>query len=292
MKKRGLKCLVILFFIMFLPVITAQLESGVCVEAEIADISPSSVEIGEEFTVGVHIENCGDELPEEVIFEIITLPTDISVKEPLLIKVSQIRYANSERFINYHMKTSDQAESGTYIIETRLSYSGRQKDYDIEINVIGDEAELGIASIKTDPVLPIEGDIVELTLRVENAGEGTAKSVRVYADHPFQGLKQSFIGALESEEDGPVILTFIVDKAGEHTIPVTISYNDDFGNHEIKTEINITVLEKPLDILRIIFTVVTLVLIGGGIYYFFKVKKSKDKIIHQLLKGNDSKEKK
>ncbi len=284
------KEILFLFVIVIVPTIIA-LDTGYCVTAEVSDISPTSIGIGAEFTVGVHIENCGDEMPEYVSFELLNPPTDITIKEPLIINISKLYYGSSERFITYHMKTTEDAQPGTHVIKTKLIYGGREfsitKNYEITFNVIGDKAELSIASLKTNPVLPREGETVELTLRIENTGDGTAKSVSVYADHPFQGLKQSFIGALDSDEDGPVVLTFIVDEAGEFEFPVTISYKDDFGDNKIKTMININILKKESNVGAIIFTILIIAIFGGGIYYFIKTKKSKDKIIHQLLKGEN-----
>ncbi|MBA7681998.1 hypothetical protein ES703_90344 [subsurface metagenome] len=271
----------------------SALTEGYCVTAEVSDISPSSIGIGEEFTVGVQIENCGDEMPEYVSFELLNPPIDITIKEPLIINISKLYYGNSERFIIYHMKTTDDAQPGTHLIKTRLSYGKTQysriKNYNITIEVIGDKAELSIASLKTKPVLPKKGETVELTLRIENTGDGTAKSVEVYMNHSFQGLKQSFIGALDSDEDGPAVLTFIVDKPGEFEFPVTISYKDDFGDNEIKTKVSLNVLKKKSNIGAIILAILIIAVLGGGIYYFIKTKKSKDKIIHQLLQGENVK---
>ena len=262
----------------------SALDKGYCVTAEVSDISPSSIGIGEEFTVGVQIENCGDEMPEYVSFELLNPPIDITIKEPLIINISKLYYGNSERFITYHMKTTDDAQPGTHIIKTRLSYGKTQysitKNYNITIEVIGDKAELSIASFKTNPVLPRKGETVELTLRIENTGDGTAKSVEVY-------MNQSFIGALDSDEDGPVILTFIVDKSGEFEFPVTISYKDDFGDNEIKTNVSLNVLKKKSNIGTIILVILIIAVFGGGIYYFIKTKKAKDKVIQQLLQGED-----
>lgn len=42
--------------------------------AVIEDISPSSVGIDEEFTVGIGLENCGTRVPENITFEIISIP--------------------------------------------------------------------------------------------------------------------------------------------------------------------------------------------------------------------------
>ena len=282
--------LIFLFIIAIVPIITA-LDKGYCVTAEVSDITPSSIGIGEEFTVGVQIENCGDEIPEYVSFELLNPPTDITIKEPLIINISRLYYGNSERFITYHMKTTDDAQPGTHIIKTKLSYGRTQfsiiKDYNITIDVIGDKAELSIASFKTDPVLPRKGETVELTLRIENTGDGTAKSVEVYVNHSFQGLKQSFIGALDSDEDGPAVLTFIVDKSGEFEFPVIISYKDDFGDNEIKTNVSLNVLKKKSNIGTIILIILIMAVFGGGIYHFIKTKKAKDKVIQQLLQGEN-----
>ena len=285
-----------LFVILFILPFSNALKENQCVTAEITDISPSSIGIGEEFTIGVQIENCGSIMPEFVSFELINPPADITIKDSLIINISKLYYGNSERFILYHMRTNDNAIPGTHVIKTRLSYGQTQsfttKNSNITFEVIGEKAEINIASIKSSPVLPVEGETVELTLRVENSGEGTAKSLKVFADHPFQGVKQAFIGTLESDEDGPAVFTFITETPGEFEFPVIISYYDDFGEKEFKTTINVNILKKKSNITNIIIAVIILAIIGWGIFYFFKVKKAKDRIIHQLLKGNNSKEKK
>lgn len=295
MKRKSiiLSAVIAVFVMVFLVSSVSALNEYSCVVAEISDISPSSIKIGDEFTIGIHIENCGDRIPQNVSFEILSLPPHISVKESLITEIPKIQYANSERFLIFHMKIDNEAESGVYVIKTRLSYGDRTskiiKDDEISIDVIGDEAELSIASLKTSPVLPRKGETVELIMRIENTGDGTAKSVEVYMDHPFQGLKQSFIGALDPNEDGPAILTFIVDESGEFEFPVTISYKDDFGANEIKTNVNLNVLKKESNIWLIIFVILILAVFGWGIYYFIKTKKSKEKIIHQLLQGENFK---
>ena len=291
MKKEVMLSLVSIFLFLFvLPYVLAFL----CVTAEVSDISPSSIGIGDEFTIGIHIENCGETLPQNVSFEILSLPTHISIKEPLINKIPKIQYANSERFLVFHMKVDNEAKSGTHIIKTRLSYSSGSveiiKDEEISIDVIGDEAELSIASIKTSPVLPYKGETVELTLRIENFGDGTANAVKVYADHPFQGIKESFIGTLNSDEDGPVVFTFIPKKVGDFEIPVKISYKDDFGDNEIQTKINLTILRKKTNWVLILFLIAIIVFAVWGFRNYAKLKRTKNKIIHQLLSGEPKEE--
>ena len=275
---------ILFLIILVLPVMSANM----CVQTVISDISPSSVGVDKDFTVGITLDSCGTSSAKNIIFELYDISEEITIKEPLRREIGDMGYSNTDRFITYHMRTSDVAEPGIYHFKYRLTYGEEVVITDagsFPVTVIGERAELSIASLKTNPVLPREGETVELTMRIENTGDGTAKSVSVYAEHEFQGLRQSFIGALKSEEDGPVVLTFIVDKAGEFEIPVTISYKDDFGDNEIKTNINVNVLDKELNVGGIVFAIIIVVVFGWGIYYFIRTKKSKDKIIHQLLSG-------
>ena len=122
------------------------------------------------------------------------------------------------------------------------------------------------------------GDTVELTMRVENFGDRTITSIRVYTDHPFRGLKESYIGTLDPNEDGPAVITFIADQAGEYEFPITITYSDDFGEEQIKTKVNIIVLESDTESGNTAITLLILVVIVGLIYYNYRTKKSKDSI--------------
>ncbi|MEA3229891.1 MAG: COG1361 S-layer family protein [archaeon] len=369
---------------------------GVCVTAEIQGISPSSVAIDEEFTLGINLEGCGDEIPENITFSITSIPSDIIVTEDLVTNIPKMFYATSERYVRYHMRTTPDANPGPHIIKMELVYGDNgvytTQHYEVEVRVIGEDAEprissvatdpeyiyegdsvnlrlgienygeaiaksvmvslehefkgikdatlgtldingsqtvlfkfkaseagnfeipvsieyeddfgkqkdeykikitvldkkgiLNIASVKVDPVLPYIGDTVELTMRVENFGERTINSIRVYADHPFKGLKESFIGTLDPNEDGPAVITFIADKAGEYEIPVTITYSDDFGEEQINTKVNLIVLETDEGSGTAVVVLLVLAVIGGLVYYNYRTKKSKDKIIKQLMKGN------
>ncbi len=379
------------------------LEKGECVTADIQEISPSSVGIDEEFTLGINLEGCGSKIPEDITFAIINLPKNIIVTEDLVMHINRLSYGTSERYVRYHMKTTPDAKPGIYVIQLRLSYGYNDvktiKNYDVEIRVMGEDAEprissvttdpeyiyegdtvdlrlgienygdaiaksvlvtldhefkgikhstigtlgltgnqtalfkfkaskagdyqipvfieyeddfgkqkdeyvikitvldkkgnLNIASVKVDPVLPYFGDTVELTMRIENFGDQTISSIRVYADHPFKGLKESYVGTLDPNEDGPAVITFIADKAGEYEFPITIIYSDDFGEEQIDTEVSIIVLETNGGVGIIIGILFVFVVIGGLIYYNYWIRKSKDKIIKQLMKGKkDSDEKK
>ncbi|MCX9084109.1 MAG: COG1361 S-layer family protein [Candidatus Methanoperedens sp.] len=369
-----------------------------CVIAVVQGISPSSVGIDDEFTLGINLEVCGGRIPENIKFAITGIPPDIIVTENLVTKIPELFYSTSERYIRYHMRTTPDANPGPHVIKMELTYGKDSiittKYYEVEVRVIGNDAQprissvkfspeyiyegdsvdlslgienygksiaksvavtldhdfkgikdatlgtldlngsqtalfkfkagkagnykipvfieyeddfgkqkdeseikltvldkkgsLNIASVKVNPVLPYMGDTVELTMRVENFGARTLNAVRVYADHPFKGLKESFIGTLDPNEDGPAVITFIADRSGEYEFPINIIYSDDFGEETINKKVNIIVLEKNNSASPIIITILILAVIGGLVYYNYKTIRSKDKIIKQLMKGIDN----
>lgn len=401
MNKRITQACMLIFILVLtlagLPNAEAELISEECVTAEVQGISPSSVGIDDEFTLGIDLEGCGGGIPENVTFAITSIPPDIIVTEDLVTNIPKLLYSTSERNIRYHMRTTPDANPGPHIIKMKLTYGkgvittkhyevevriigedaeprvssvktdpeyiyegdsvdiklgivnygeaiaksvvvslvhdfkgiknstigtldingsqtalfkfkaskagefkipviieyyddfGEQKDeYDIKLTVLDKKGSLNIASVKVDPVLPYMGDTVELTMRVENFGDRTINAIRVYADHPFKGLKESFIGTLDPNEDGPAVITFIADQAGEYEFPITITYTDDFGEEQIETKVNIIILETNGGAGNAVLVLLVLAVIGGLVYYNYKTTKSKDKIIKQLMKGVDN----
>jgi len=379
-----------------LPDANAEFIPEECVTAQVQGINPGSVGIDKEFTLGIDLEVCGGKIPEDVTFEITSIPPDIIVTEDLVTRIPRLFYSTSERNIRYNMRTTPDANPGPHVIKMKLTY-GKEvvtKNYEVEVRVIGEDAKprvssvktipeyiyegdtvdlrleienygetiaksvvvslvhefqgikdatigtlnlngsqtalfkfkaskagdyaipvfieyeddfgmkkdeseikltvlnkkgsLNIASVKVYPVLPYMGDTVELTMRIENFGDRTLNSIRVYADHPFKGLKESFIGTLNPNEDGPAVVTFIADKTGEFEIPITITYSDDFGEEQIKTKVNLIILETNGGAGQTVVVLLVLAVIGGLVYYNYKMKKSKDKIIKQLMKGVDN----
>lgn len=269
----------------------AQVTRGYCIDAFLTGIDPTSVGISEDFTVGILIDNCGDEIPEKVRFEITDLSPYMTVKEPMSIDIGKMGYSNSKRFLLYHMRTLDNAIPGEYEIRYKLYYGKEnfiiEKEGSFFITVTGERAELDISSVRSDPTLPEEGKTVDLILRIENFGEGIANSVKVNADHPFQGKKEAFIGTLNPDEDGPVVFTFIASESGEFSIPVSISYQDDFGEHAIDTSIKFFVMETEEDLSMYVYGAVIAVLFIAAILLLLRKNRKKDRVIKQILSRQD-----
>jgi len=381
------------FVLSFMSVSVVAVDVGLCVDAVVTQINPSLVDKGEEFVVGINIENCGDDIPTDVSFQITQMPEDFTVVEDLKTQISQLSYSSSERYISYHMRAKSDATPGVHNIKMRLDYGDGQtymnRLYDVTVSVKGDEADLelesifsdpeevyvgevnelnlmiknygvgvaknlnvkldydligvsqvslgaldfeesksagfkfklddvglveipvivsyeddfgskemktnikltvfakkqilNIASIKSMPVLPKVGDTVEMILRIENFGEKDVNSIRVSVDHPFSGVTESFIGTLESDEDGPSILTFVVDKEGDFEFPVSISYRDEFGEQSFIENIKLSVLPEEESSSSTYIIVFLLVVIALMLWFNFKVKRKKDEIIQQLM---------
>ncbi len=294
MKKEGAFAVLIIFLIIiFSEGISA---TSYCINPVVSDISPSSIGIDQEFTVGILLDNCGDQAPQNITFELKDISPEITVKEPLVRNLTEIG-SLGDRFLLYHMKTSNQIIPGDYYINYKLEYSGGDgiiypKEGSFVVTVTGNKAELSIASSKTNPVMPLQGQAVELTLRIENYGKGTANSIRVLLNHNFSGSREAFIGTLSPDEDGPAVFTFIPKKNGDYIIPVKIFYQDDFGQKEFDTSVEVYVSEADSGWLYILFGAIIILIIGTLIFYLFKIKRTKEKIIHQLLRGSHPEKKK
>lgn len=252
---------------------------NVCAEAVVTDISPSSVEIDEEFTIGISIESCGSKSPEEVHFEIIQPSPDLLIKEPLLLKIGALHYANSNRFVTYHMRTTQDAKPGTYVIEMRLTYRSEgllfTENSNVSINVTSDDAELALASAKTNPTFPIAGKPVTITLRLENFGRGDANSIKadLVGLESFVGSKKAFLGELAAEEDGILSFNLVPEKAGDYTYEMVVNYRDDFGDHVYREQLQIVVESPKRNLLQVFLIVCVLGAIGAWIAYRMYVQR-------------------
>ncbi len=253
-----------------------------CVDFQVTDINPSSVEIGEEVTVGIQLDNCGSDLPENVHFEITRFSNDIIIREPLVVDFKKpFGYANSDRFNIYHLYVTDKATPGEYVFEYKLSYGGKdlsiEKEGNFSITVTSQESDLNIAYIKTEPILPKVGDEVTLTIRLENFGRGDANSVKAKVDIPFFGIKESFLGELESGDDSSAVFTLVSDRSGVIDYDLIVTYKDDFGNKEFSESLELNIQENPRSNILTMGIAILLIALIGGIIYYFKFRKSLNK---------------
>ncbi len=278
-QKKIIMTILLLIIGVFFASSALALEESVCVNFQVTDINPSSAEIGEEVTVGIQLDNCGSQLPEDVHFEITKVSDDLIVKEPLSIDFKEpFGYANSQRFNVYHIYVTNKATPGEYVFEYELSYGNNgflvKKEGNFSITVTSQESDLNIAYVKTEPTLPKVGDEVTLTIRIENFGRGDANSVKAEIDAPFFGTKQSFLGELAAGDDSSAVFTIIPDKSGIIDYNLVVEYRDDFGEHKFSEPLKISIQENTKSNLQKIVLPILAILLVGGIIYYFKSKKS------------------
>lgn len=231
-----LKLGVFLFGFLFLMNFAVALDSGYCLTAEVTSISPSSVDADEDFTVGIEISNCGDELPGNIVFEIVRFAEDIEIQESLVVEVGEMSYSNSKRFLTYHMHSAADAVHGEHVFDTKLTYGDEsfeiEKEGSFSVMINSKEPDLAISRIYTNPEIIYSGEKIVLTVDVENAGNGEAKDVRVeITDFEIEGVKQKYLGRIEAGENLPARFVFDVKNDGIFTGSLKLNYK--FGG-EVK----------------------------------------------------------
>jgi len=283
MKQYIKKSVMLGIFVMFtltmiIPFNSALEDNVYCVNSEITDINPSSVDLESEVTVAIQFDNCGTKLPEVFRFEIKRFSDDINIREPLIIEFDEpFGYSNSQRFNIYHLYVTGDATPGEYVFEYEISYGGEyeiSKEGNFSITVTSEMSELNVAYVKTEPIIPKIGEETTLTIRLENFGDGNANSVKANIDIPFFGIKDAFLGELESGDDSSAVFTIIPDKSGSIDYNLVVIYKDDFGEHTFNEKLKLNVQEdrNKNNILTIVGIVLLLLLIGYLIYS--KSKKS------------------
>jgi len=145
----------------------------------------------------------------------------------------------SER-LSYRIMVSDSAEISTHTIPIVMHYDDESggnmtSKSSVGINVVGD-ADLCIASVRTNPENPATGDTMTLMLQIENSGHGDAESVKVTVDIPFEGTRTAFLGKIEADDDAPCIFNFRATESGDIPYQAVISYEDDLGDHTTTVE--------------------------------------------------------
>jgi hypothetical protein len=140
----------------------------------------------------------------------------------------------SER-LSYRIMVSDSAEISTHTIPIVMRYDDESggnttSQSSVGINVVGD-ADLCIASVRTNPENPATDEDMTLMLRIENSGHGDAESVKVTIDIPFEGTRTAFLGKIEADDDAPCIFNFRATESGDIPYHAVISYKDDLGDH-------------------------------------------------------------
>jgi len=241
---------------------------------------------GDDFTLSLKLTNRGETAAHDIFVEIGEVQAIYS-NDPSNYYIAHLE-PEKGREIQLRFRSSKDTPTGTIVIPIDITYEGlgsevKKQSETAGIDVIG-IAELSISNIKTDPLNVKQGDDFTLLVRIENAGDGDAKSVKAtITGLPFLGVKEAFLGKIEPDDDSPAVFTLIPDRGGSFDYNLQISYKDDSGDYTVTEKMNLVVrdnkngminlLEGNGNIIIGVIVSIIAILFGLGIHRYVKRKR-------------------
>ncbi|HSQ93110.1 MAG TPA: S-layer protein [Methanoregula sp.] len=232
--------------------------------------TPDAVKPGELVSVRLDLINSGESAADRVIVRLGNASTSIRSKDAELYHIRSIP-AGGHAPVDLTLITDRMAEPGIATVPVTITYyttDGSEHTEQAHINLlIQGDVEMGIASLETSPERIVAGEPFNLIIRIENAGTGDAKSVTAKIDLPLSGTREAFLGKIKPGNDAPALFRLGGAPAGEHQYTVTITYNDEWGDHEVTRPLSLSV--APADYTGVIIALVVLVLLAAGAWWVF-----------------------
>ena len=232
--------------------------------------TPDAVKPGEQAAVLLELINSGESAADRVIVRIGNASMSVRPKDAELYHVRSIPAGGHEP-IDLTLITDRKAEPGIAVVPVTITYyttdgAGHTEHANVNLLVQG-EVEMGIASVETSPERIVSGEPFNLIIRIENAGTGDAKSVNAKIDLPLSGTREAFLGRIKPGNDAPALFRLGGAPAGDRPYTVTITYNDEWGDHTVTHPLSLSV--APADYRRIIIAVNDHVLHDGEAWWEF-----------------------
>jgi hypothetical protein len=210
--------------------------------------APDRVVPGETFSLSLLLENTGLSRANDLSVQVSpSNTTSIVSLSPEHYYVEDLEPGGAV-CLNLSFATDRKTPTGLQVIPVSLTYftpdaTKVARTESVGVQVTG-QAEMGIASLSTDPVRPSAGSPFTLVLRIENTGTDDATSVRATVDLPFEGTKEAFVGTIEPDNDAPAVFNLRAGEAGDQPYTLTVEWRDDRGAHTITEDLSISV-EAP-----------------------------------------------
>jgi len=205
----------------------------------------SQVEPGEVFKIRVSLENGGDN-------EIKWLKLSLNPMDKALIPLSSDSELIFKDIPNGTVKDSEiwfslekDAAVKNYPIDLELTYlDERGVEYN-ETKLVGivasGRANMDIAKKTSEPAVIMVNSPFTLTLKIENTGTGDAKGVTARLDSSLIGDNLAYLGEIKKDDYSNALFTLDSDGSGKKSGILHITYEDDFGKHDIQKEIILVV---------------------------------------------------
>lgn len=228
----------------------------------------SAVEPGDVFKVSVSFENVGDNNIKWL--KLILSPGDKSLiplssdTEQIFRDISQGDQRDSEIWFSLEKDASVK----NYPIDLILRYTDERGEEYNETRLVGlvasGRAALDIAKKATEPARIKENEPFTLTVKIENTGTGDASGVTARLESGLSGDTLAYLGEIKKDDYSNAIFTLNGAKGGEKAGILRISYEDDFGRHEIQKELNLMI--NPGSGTNPLIFIIGIVAIAGVIY--------------------------
>lgn len=209
----------------------------------VARTVPDQVVPGESFSLGLVLTNVGGARARD-------LSVQVSTNDSLVSLTPEHYYFESlepgeEVGLDLTFSTDRKTPTGIQQVPIALAYrvpdtTKTNMTETVGVQVKG-RAEMGIASLSTDPPRLAAGDPFTLIIRIENTGTDDANSVRATIDLPFEGNKEAFVGTIEPDNDAPAVFLLRAGEAGDRPYRLTVTYQDDWGEHAAEEDLGLTV---------------------------------------------------
>lgn len=205
----------------------------------------SKVEPGEAFRITVSLENVGD---NEIKWLKLTLNPNDKALVPLSSASERIFKdlpQGSGKDTEFWFSMEKDAVIKNYPIDLVLNYKDERGVEYNETKLVGivaaGRASLDIAKKTTDPARIKENEPFALTIKIENTGTGDAKGVAARLESELGGDTLAYLGEIKKDDYSNAIFTLDGTNGGKKTGTLLISYEDDFGKHEIQKELNLII---------------------------------------------------
>ncbi len=178
--------------------------------------------------------------------------------------------------LNNRALVKDNAEISSYSIPIKMEYKDENgtnisSQSFVGVRVLG-KAELAISDLKTDPQDPAQGDTVTMTMRIENSGNGDAKSVKANLNILFEGTKTAFLGKIKPNDDAPAVFSLLANESGDIPYLTAIEFEDDLGLHNTTQVLNLHIRGTTKSSLSPLAAVIVVMMVGAAVYYLYRRK--------------------
>jgi hypothetical protein len=198
------------------------------------DITPNS-----EFEVVLTVKNEGTGIARNI--KLVSLSEDFLLKGTDILSVEEMA-AGTSRQLNLTFLVGSSVAKGAYSLPIEIQYADHDgldhtTTQSISARVVN-KAKLSIKEVKIEPAKIKPGEDMTIQIRVENIGEGDADNIKLTLESELEGNKEAYMGRLEKDDDSPAFLSVNALTAGQKSETLTITYEDDLGQHTVKETIN------------------------------------------------------